>query len=101
MAGLKHFRHRKHEVIVFHVLDPRERDFAFPREAVFEDMETRERLITLPWQIRKDYEKELISVFDGFSRECRMSNIDYHLIDTSVPYDRALMAYLNKRARLY
>ncbi len=101
LAGLKHFRHRKHEIIVFHVLDPRERDFSFPREAIFEDLETGERITTLPWQIRKSYKRELDSVFDEFSRECRMSNIDYHLIDTSVPYDHALLAYLNKRARLY
>jgi uncharacterized protein (DUF58 family) len=100
-AGLKHFRHRKHEIIVFHVLDPRERDFSFPREAIFQDLETGERITTLPWQIRKSYKHELNSVFDEFSRECRMSNIDYHLIDTSVPYDHALLAYLNKRARLY
>lgn len=101
MAGLKHFRHRKHEIIVFHVLDPRERDFSFPREAIFEDLETGERMITLPWQIKRDYESEFRAVFDDFSRECRMSNIDYHLIDTSVPYDRSLLAYLNKRSRLY
>ncbi|MCK4657755.1 MAG: DUF58 domain-containing protein [candidate division Zixibacteria bacterium] len=101
LAGLKHFRHKKHEIIVFHVLDPRERDFSFPTEAIFEDLETGERIVTLPWQIKKDYQKELSSVFDNFSRECRMSNIDYHLIDTSIPYDHALLAYLNKRARLY
>jgi len=100
-AGLKHFRHKKHEIIVFHVLDPRERDFAFPTEAIFEDMETGEQIITLPWQVKGDYQRALNEVFDEFSRECRMSNIDYHLIDTSVPYDRALLAYLNKRARLY
>ena len=101
IAGLKHFRHKKHEIIVFHVLDPRERDFAFPTEAIFEDMETGEQIITLPWQVKGDYQNALNEVFDEFSRECRMSNIDYHLIDTSVPYDRALLAYLNKRARLY
>lgn len=101
IAGLKHFRHKKHEIIVFHILDPRERDFAFPTEAVFEDMETGEQMITLPWQVKGDYQSALNKVFDEFSRECRMSNIDYHLIDTSVPYDRALLAYLNKRARLY
>jgi uncharacterized protein (DUF58 family) len=101
LAGLKHFRHRKHEIIVFHVLDPRERDFSFPREAIFEDLETGERINTLPWQIKKSYMHELNSVFDEFSRECRMSDIDYHLIDTSISYDHALLAYLNKRARLY
>ncbi len=101
IAGLKHFRHRNHEVIVLHTLDPAERHFSFPREAIFEDMETGEEITTLPWQIRQDYEKEFGKVFDNFSRECRMSNIDYHVIDTSQSYDLSLFAYLNKRGRLY
>jgi len=101
MAGLKHFRHRKHEVIVLHTLDPLERDFSFPKEAIFEDMETGEEITTLPWQIRNDYRKAFNEVFEEFSRECRMSNIDYHLIDTSQSYDYSLFAYLNKRSKLY
>lgn len=101
LAGLKHFRHNKHEVIVFHVLDPRERDFSFPLEAIFRDMETGEQINTLPWQVKGDYQKEIAKVIDRFSRECRMSNIDYVPVDTATDYDYALFAYLNKRARLY
>jgi hypothetical protein len=101
IAGLKHFRHKKHEIIVFHVLDPKERDFSFPLEAIFKDMETGEQINTLPWQIKGDYQKIVGDVIERFSRECRMSNIDYVPIDTSMSYDRSLFAYLNKRARLY
>jgi len=101
IAGLKHFRHKKHEVIVFHVLDPRERDFAFPLEARFKDMETGEEINTLPWQIKGDYQRVVTDVCDRFARECRMSNIDYHPISTETPYDYSLFAYLNKRSRLY
>jgi uncharacterized protein (DUF58 family) len=101
LAGLKHFRHNKHEIIAFHVLDPRERDFAFPLEAIFKDMETGEQINTLPWQVRDDYQKVVAQVIDDFSRQCRMSNIDYVPIDTATTYDYALFAYLNKRARLY
>jgi hypothetical protein len=101
MAGLKHFRHRNHEVIVLHTLDPYEKDFSFPQEAIFEDMETGEEISTLPWQIRKEYQKTFQGVFDDFSRECRMSNIDYHVIDTSQSFDHSLFAYLNKRSKLY
>ena len=101
MAGLKHFRHRNHEVIVLHTLDPAERNFSFPKEAIFEDMETGEEIVTLPWQIRKHYQKAFNEVFDEFARDCRMSNIDYHVIDTSQDYDFSLFAYLNKRSRLY
>lgn len=101
ISGLKHFRHKNHEVILFHILDPRERDFAFPAEAIFKDMETGEEITTLPWQIRKHYEQATKDFSDRIASECRQSRIDYHLIDTSKPFDLALYAFLAKREKLY
>jgi uncharacterized protein (DUF58 family) len=101
LTGLKHFRHRKHEVIVFHILDPAEREFDFPEEALFEDMETGEEISTLPWQIRSEYQRTMGAHIDRFRRECRQSFVDYVPLDTSVPYDYALFSYLGKRGRLF
>ncbi len=101
ISGLKHFRYNKHEVIIFHILDPRERDFAFPREAVFKDMETGEELTTLPYQIKKDYARAVTSFSGEIAAACRQANIDYHPIDTATPFDKALYAFLSKRERLY
>ncbi len=101
ISGLKHFRHKKHEVILFHILDPRERDFAFPQEAIFKDLETGEELTTLPWQIRKHFKEATEAFSSRIAAECRQSRIDYHLIDTSMPFDKALYAFLAKRERLY
>ena len=101
VSGLKHFRHKNHEVILFQTLDPRERDFAFPREAIFKDLETGEEITTLPWQIKKHYARLTKEFSDHIASECRQSRIDYHLIDTSVPFDRALYAFLAKREKLY
>lgn len=101
ISGLKHFRHKHHEVVLFHILDPRERDFAFPQEAIFKDLETGEELTTLPWQIKKHFQKATREFSDRIAAECRQSRIDYHLIDTSEPFDKALYAYLAKRERLY
>ncbi|HUU46119.1 MAG TPA: DUF58 domain-containing protein [Acidobacteriota bacterium] len=101
LAGLKHFRHRKHEVLVFHILDPVERDFTFPVEAIFKDLETGEEISTLPWQIRSEYQRTMSAHIDRFRRECRSAFIDYVPMDTSIPYDYALFSYLSKRARLY
>ncbi len=101
ISGLKHFRYNKHEVIVFHILDPRERDFAFPREAIFKDMETGEELTTLPYQIKKDYARQVKAFSDEVASACRQSNIDYYPIDTAMPFDKALYAFLSKRERLY
>jgi len=101
ISGLKHFRYNRHEVIVFHILDPRERDFAFPREAVFKDMETGEEMTTLPYQIKKDFALQVQAFSDEIAKACRQSNIDYYPIDTSMPFDKALYAFLAKRERLY
>ena len=101
ISGLKHFRYNRHEVIVFHILDPRERDFAFPREAVFKDMETGEEMTTLPYQIKKDFARQVQAFSDEIAKACRQSNIDYYPIDTSMPLDKALYAFLAKRERLY
>jgi uncharacterized protein (DUF58 family) len=101
VSGLKHFRHKKHEVILFHILDPRERDFAFPAEAVFKDLETGEEMTTLPWQIKKHFSRMSKEFSEKIASDCRQSRIDYHLIDTAVPFDYALYAFLAKREKLY
>ena len=100
LLGLKHFRHRQHEVIVFQILDPFERSFAYKGEARFRDMETGRELLTDPWQIRRDYMDKLGDFLKSLSRSCRDSQIDYHLLDTSVPFDKALFGYLAKRSKL-
>ena len=101
ISGLKHFRYNQHEVIVFHVLDPRERDFNFGAEAVFKDMETGEELTTSPYQVKGDFAKQVRKFSDQIAAACRQANIDYHPIDTAMPFDKALYAFLSKRERLY
>ncbi len=100
LPGLKHFRHLKHEVIVFHVLDPRETEFGFDADATFRDMETGELMTTEPFSIRRDYVEAVDRWMTHLRRECGESRIDYVPIQTSTPYDRALFSYLEKRKRL-
>jgi len=100
LGGLRHFRHRKHDVVVFQILDPFERHFSYGAEARFRDLETGEMLLTNPLQIRGEYVRRLNSFIEDFSRRCRDSLIDYHLMDTSQPFDRALFGYLAKRSKL-
>jgi uncharacterized protein (DUF58 family) len=100
LPGLKHFRHLKHEVIVFHVLDPKEAGFQFEADATFRDMETGELMTTEPFAIRGDYVDAVERWKTTLRRECGESRIDYVPILTSTPYDRALFSYLEKRKRL-
>jgi len=100
MTALKHFRHKGHDVIVMQLLDPLERSFAFDGDAIFKDLETREELMTQPWHIQKAYQQSMQEFLDFYKRQCRDNNIDYVLIDTSTPFDKALFEYLNKRKRM-
>jgi hypothetical protein len=100
LLGLKHFRHRQHEVIVFHILDPFERSFGYHSEARFKDMETGHELLADPWQVREAYMKRLTEYTDRITFICREAQIDYQLLDTSVPFDKALFGYLAKRSKL-
>ncbi len=97
IAGLKHFRHKKHEVIVFQILDPLELTFEFENDAVFKDMESGEEMNTQPWHIRSDYQAAVKAFTDHYKTLCRQHQIEYVLLNTKDTYDRALAEYLLKR----
>ncbi|HID77567.1 MAG TPA: DUF58 domain-containing protein [Planctomycetaceae bacterium] len=97
MRALHHFRHRKHEVIVFNVFDRAEIDFPFRDLVSFYDLETGQRLQVDPVYVRRTYVEQVEQFIEGYRRTCRESNIDYVLTDTSVPYDFMLSKYLAKR----
>ena len=100
LNALKHFRHQKHEVIVFHVLDPMEIHFEFKKDAQFIDLESGDKIQTQPWHIRQDYQKQVEDFMTHYKRECREHRIDYIPIETSQPFDTALFHYLAKRKRI-
>jgi len=101
MTALKHFRHKKNEVIVMQVLDPKERTFAFGEPALFEDLETGERMTTQPWLIGEAYRSAMKGFLERYRKECLENHIDYVLLDTLTPFDVALTQYLSKRERMY
>lgn len=100
LSGLQHFRHRHHEVIVFHVLDPDEIEFPYADTATFVDLESGARLTTEPWEIARRYRAQLEAWRGHYARVCRERLIDVVPLDTRTPFDRALLAYLEKRTRL-
>ena len=97
--GLRHFRFRGADVIVFHVMDPDELTFPFERAARFRDMEGGEELMAIPSVVRQQYLDELQRTIDIYRRELGSAGIDYRLLDTSQPLEVALAAYLSTRGR--
>jgi uncharacterized protein (DUF58 family) len=99
--ALRHLRHKRHEVILFQILDPREIDFDFGRAANFVDLETNEQLVTQPYQIRQSYAATMKDFLLDIEKECLHHNVDYNLINTSMPFDKALVEYVLKRAAMH
>jgi uncharacterized protein (DUF58 family) len=100
MRALHHFRHRRHEVIVFHVFDKAEIDFPFREMVAFYDLETRDRIQIDPAYVRDAYIEQVEQFIETYRRACAETQIDYVMTDTTTPYDFMLSKYLTKRARL-
>lgn len=100
LMGLKHFRHRQHEVIVFHILDPMEMDLDYRDEVEFSDLESARKLRVEPAFLKANYARAVREWIDALSKGCREHQIDYNLLRTDTPFDQALTAYLNKRRRM-
>jgi uncharacterized protein (DUF58 family) len=100
LMGLKHFRHRMHEVIVFHIVDPRELDLDYRDEVEFQDLETDQKVRVEPQFLREQYSARVREWIDKLDRGCKAHQIDYNLLSTETPFDHALTAYLNKRVRM-
>ena len=92
--ALHHFHYKRHEVIVFHVLDHAEITFPFRDTASFIDMETGERLQVDPAYVRDEYRRQLDAFIDRYRKICADCQFDYVLTDTSVPFDSMLSRYL-------
>ena len=88
-------------MIVFQILDPMEKSFSFGKDAIFKDLETGDELTTQPYQIQKAYREAMGEYISRIKTECLNSNIDYNLIETTDPHDKALLRYIQKRQKLY
>ena len=101
ITALKHFRHRKNEVIAFHVLDDAEINLDFPGDSIFTDLETGEKISTQVSALRAAYKKSVGDFIQDLKRKCFENDIDYTLISTSTPFDKALAAYLMRRRKMF
>ena len=97
--GLRHFRFRGSDVIVFQLLDHAELTFPFERAARFRDIELGDELVAVPSVVRQQYLDALNQAVGRYRQELGSAGIDYQLIDTSIPLDFALMSYLSTRGR--
>jgi uncharacterized protein (DUF58 family) len=100
VKSLRSFRYRKHELLVFQIIDNDERKFPFSESAIFTDLEDGSELIVSPGQVRDRYCVRFERFLAYYRQHLLESHIDHTVLYTDTPYDRALFSYLQKRSRL-
>ena len=100
LTALRRLRHGGHDIILFHVLDEAEVRFPFDGMVELEDPETGEQVTVDANNYRRDYLESINAFRDRYRRDCFQMGADYVPLDTSMPFDKALMEYLlNRRSR--
>ncbi len=99
-TALKFLRHHGHEVLVFHLIDPGERELPAASEARFFDPETGRELTVSVADIRREYRDAVSAALAEWERSLRPQGIEYEVVDTDRPLSLALRSYLRKRERL-
>lgn len=99
LESLRFLRGRGHDVIVFHVLDPAERELPGNDSTTFEDMESGEVVPVVPNRLRSGYREMVEEHVRTLQERCTAERMDHVLLDTSEPLDHALFRYLTIRER--
>ena len=97
LKSLQHFSHKRHDVIVFHVLDEYELTFPFERMTLFEGLEEYPKQLVDPRSLRKAYLAEVNQFCEDIRKGCVKQMIDYVRISTDQDLDVQLTKYLASR----
>jgi hypothetical protein len=99
--SLSLLRHAGHEVIAFQVLDPTELTLELrSSDATIVDLETGETIRTQPYQMQQSYQKAVEEYLTTLKQSLLNEGIDYLRLETTTPFDRALLEYLHKRQQM-
>ena len=100
LEAIKPLRFLGNDLIVFHVLDPAELDFGYDDASSFQDLETGEQIPVVPESLRAEYRSLIRAHIDALTTKFSEHRIDYTVLNTAEPLDRALFSYLSSRERL-
>ncbi|MDB4796933.1 DUF58 domain-containing protein [bacterium] len=97
--ALQHLRFQKHDLALFHLLDPLELDFEFDRPVRFVDMEGSQSIITEPATVRAEYQAQLKRFLGKLRDDCHEFNADYRRVTLDRPYGEVMADFLTERSR--
>lgn len=96
--GLEHFRHNRHEVLVFHILDPQELTLDVEGQVRFLGMEGEAPVTADPRRIRRAYREAMSAFCRGMEQALLQREIEYVRMDVSQPIETALGRFLHLRS---
>jgi uncharacterized protein (DUF58 family) len=96
--GLRHLRYKKHEMMVFQILDPMEIDFPFEDVTLFKGLEEAGQLLTEPRALREGYLEQLRLFTEQLKKICRGMHVDFARMNSGEPLDVALSGFLANRS---
>jgi len=97
-SAFNHLRFRRHDVAVFHLLDPQEIGFEFQRPTRFLDLEGGASIFADPVEIADRYHRAVEAYLGDLRRIVLESGIDYHRLLTSDSVEQSLARFLVGRA---
>ncbi len=100
LEAIKPLKFLGNDLIVFHVLDRAELEFGYDDASSFEDIESGEQVPVVPQSLAAEYRELVRAHIDALTAKFSEHRIDYTLLNTAEPLDRALFSYLSSRERL-
>jgi uncharacterized protein (DUF58 family) len=95
--ALQHLRYRKHDISVFHLMDPMEIAFEFDRPHRFVDLEDNTSLVVEPTLVAEEYKTALRDFLAAVRAKCHDAAADYQLVTTDSPLEPLLRDFLTAR----
>ena len=99
LLALRYLRHRGHQVIVFHIMDPAELTLEDQPEARFEDPESGTGVVARPRELRAAYTETVRRSIREWRTACRSGGIAYHHVLTDTPFGYVLREAATRRVR--
>jgi uncharacterized protein (DUF58 family) len=94
IATLVRLRAQRHDVAVFHVMDPHELTFPYEGLTRFDALESTHQLLANPAAIKKDYLARMNAFLDDCRDRCAAAGVDYYLAPTDRLLDQTLIDFL-------
>ena len=99
--ALRHLKHNKHEVVLFHLLDTEhELNFNFDNSPKrFFDVETDQHIDLYADTIKENYKEQVTSYIEGLKLKCAQYKIKYLKVDVRSNFSTVLNTFMTERQK--